>query len=187
MDKTIIILIILGVVLITFIALLINSYNKFIKMNNKVRESISSVDIHLKKRFDLIPNLVAVVKGYAKHEKSTIEEIARLRNVAEQTEGCIEKIELANQTLPLMQKLFAITESYPELKADEQYKTLQNALIECEEELVAVRRFYISNITNYNNMVQTFPSNIVAYMFKFKRYTVFEIAVDEKIAPTYSL
>ena len=159
----------------------ISTFNKFVNCDNKVKQSFSLIDIHLKLRYDLVPNLVSTVKGYAKHEKEVFLEIARLRTIAKDLEGEKEKIDNANQTLSKMQQILMIAEDYPDLKASEHYKKLMDELILIEDKLVASRRIYASNVNNYNTMVDSFPSKLVADMHGFNHKEVFKIETGERM------
>lgn len=159
----------------------IATFNKFVNYDNKVKQSFSLIDIHLKLRYDLVPNLVATVKVYAKHEKEVFVEIARLRNMAKNLEGEKEKIDNANQTLSKMQQILMIAEDYPDLKASEHYKKLMDELIIIEDKLVASRRIYASNVNAFNTMVDSFPSKIVADMHGFEHKEVFKIETGERM------
>lgn len=154
-------------------------YNKMIKYRNKVRESLALIDIQLKLRFDLIPNLVNVVKGYAKHESELFESLIKVRNYAASAEQEKEKLEYANQLVPKMRQLLAVAESYPKLKADSLYKSLMEELVLVEDKIAAARRFYDSNVNEYNTLIDTFPNNIVSSMFGFKEIELFKIDVGE--------
>ena len=169
------ILIIVGI-LIVFWA--ISVYNKLIALRNRVKDQWAQIDVQLKRRFDLIPNLVETVKGYAKHEKETLEGVIEARNKAVTANSINEKVDAENQITGALNKLFALSEAYPELKANENFKSLQNELKEVEDKIAYSRQFYNDTAMSYNNIVAMFPSNIVANMFKFKSYDYFKI--DEK-------
>jgi len=178
-------IVILGVViavvgLILFIYTL-STYNKMVKYRNKVEESLSLVDVQLKQRFDMIPNLVNTVKGYAKHEKEVFNEIAELRNIATTTTDEKEKIECANKMLPKIRQIVAIAENYPKLKADALFANLMDELVLVEDKIVAARRFYDSNVNSYNTLVESMPSGIIAKMYGFARLELFAIETNEKM------
>ena len=156
----------------------VSVYNKLVNARNKVENQFSQIDIQLKKRYDLIPNLVETVKGYAKHEKETLEGVIEARNKAVTANSINEKVDAENQITGALNKLFALSEAYPELKANENFKSLQNELKEVEDKIAYSRQFYNDTAMSYNNIVAMFPSNIVANMFKFKSYDYFKI--DEK-------
>lgn len=179
---------VLGIVLIAGAAVLliflIADYNKVVRYRNKIKESFALIDIQLKLRFDLIPNLVNTVKGYAKHEKEVITEITKLRKLATETEDQKEKLEYANKLVPHMKNLIAVAESYPELKASALYKSLMEQLVEIEDRIVAARRIYDSNVNIYNTAIEVFPNNLTAKIFGFKREEMFKIDAGENIKPT---
>ncbi len=165
--------------LITYIVI----YNKIVRYKNKVKESLSLVDIHLKLRFDLVPNLVNTVKGYAKHEKEVLIEVTRLRNLAVDATDEKEKLEYSNQLVSQMKTLIAVAESYPELKAQTLFKGLMNQLVEVEDRIVSARRIYDSNVSEYNSLIKTFPSNILAKTYGYSEEVLFRIDANERIAP----
>lgn len=176
------ILAVIGVVLLILVIIVISQYNKMVKYKHKVEESLSSVDVHLKLRFDLIPNLVSTVKGYAKHEKEVFEKLIETRKLAVKEKDEKKKLEYANELVPQMVQVLAIAEQYPELKADTLYKNLMEELVLVEDKIAASRRFYDSNVTRYNTLIEVFPNNILASMFGFKSVELFKIEVGERIA-----
>jgi LemA protein len=170
-------IIILSVVVLFFIV----AYNGLIARRNAVENAFASIDTMLKKRYDLIPNLVATVKEYAKHESSTLEKITSLR--AKAMSGNIsseEAVELNNQITQSLGGIMVAVESYPELKANENFMQLQRSLNETEEQISASRRAFNAAVTDYNNAVEMFPTNILAGMMSFKRRTLFEIPETER-------
>lgn len=173
-------------VVVILLLLVLTTYNSLIKLNNKVEEAFSTMDIYLKKRWDLIPNLVEVVKGYAKHEKNTLTEVIEARNKFVSAGSINEEIEANNQLTGALNKLFALSESYPELKANQNFISLQNDLKDTEDKISYARQFYNDTVLTYNNLVQMFPSNIVANMFKFEVYEFFKIEEKEKEVPKVS-
>ena len=172
-----IIYIILTIVLIIILVIL-SKYNQMIRLLNKVKKSSANIEIYLKKRFDLIPNLVECVKGYSKYEKDTLESIISLRNDYDNHQNL--NIEEATKMNNQLNKYLAIVEKYPELKANEQYLDLQKQLNNIENELVYTRRTYNEEVTKYNTLIETVPSNIVASMFAFKKAELFQIEDDNK-------
>jgi LemA protein len=156
-------------------------YNNLVGARNSVENAFGSIDAMLKKRYDLIPNLVETVKVYMKHEKDTLTQITELRNKA--ASGAIshdEKVGLENRLSGMMRNVMVAVESYPDLKASEQFTMLQRSWNEAEEQISAARRAYNSAVTQYNNAVDKFPSNIFASMFNHKRKPVFEIPQAER-------
>lgn len=164
------------VVIAILIILIIKEYNKIIKLQNKVKSSESGIDIYLNQRFDLIPNLVECVKGYAKHEKHLLENITKQRTEYAKNQNLKKAGEL-NKSL---NKVIAIAENYPELKASEQFISLQNNLVKMESQLQAARRIYNTDVQRYNSAIQTVPSNIVAGIFGFKEKEFFQIEEYKK-------
>jgi len=161
-------LIIIAVILIAVLIL----YNNIVKLQNKVKQAESGVDVYLTQRFDLIPNLVECVKAYSKHEEKIFTEIANLRTAYMNQSKSLEKGADLNKK---MNQLIAVAENYPELKASEQYLNLQRNLTKIESQLQAARRIYNIEVTNYNDKIVTVPSNIVASLFGFKEAKLFEI------------
>ena len=176
---------VLGVIftIVVFVMLIfvIVNYNKMVKYKNKIKEAFALVDIQLKLRFDLIPNLVKVVKGYNKHEKEVITEITKLRKLAMSTTNEKEKLDYANQILPKLRNLIAVAESYPEIKSSVLYKDLMSQLVDVEDRLVAARRIYDSNVNIYNTTIEVFPNNFLANIFGFSREELFKIDAGENI------
>ncbi|MGA1847192.1 LemA family protein [Deferribacter abyssi] len=167
-------LIIIG--LITFLVILfIYYYNKFIKLKNQVDESWSGIDVQLKRRYDLIPNLVETVKGYAKHEKETLENVIKARNMALNAKNVEEKAHAENMLTSTLKTIFALAENYPDLKANQNFLNLQNTLYEIEENIQNARRYYNAVVRDYNILCEAFPSLIIANMFGFKQRDFFEI------------
>ena len=162
-------------------------YNKTIRYQNKIKESFSLVDIHLKLRFDLIPNLVSVVKKYAEHEKDVLATTTKLRNLAVNATDDKTKLDYANKLVPQMKNIFAIAEGYPELKADKLFKSLMEQLVEVEDRIVSARRIYDSNVAEFNTYIEVFPNSIISKSFGFKREELFRIDAGENIAPLINL
>ena len=163
MDR---IILVIGVVIFILIIIVAAVYNSLVEKKKKIERNNSLIDVYLKKRFDLIPNLVEVCKGYSKHEKETLEKVTELRS-SFNNHPTDENREGLND---IYKKFIALVESYPEIKASEQYLKLQKELTNVENELQASRRIYINSITDYNNMVMKFPSSIIASMFGFSKY-----------------
>ena len=168
-----IILIIIAVVLIV----ILNMYNNLVKARNKVKQAESGIDVYLNQRFDLIPNLVECVKAYSKHEQSIFTEIADLRSRYMKESKNIKSAEKLNNK---MNQLIAVSENYPDLKANEQYLNLQKTLTKLENQLQAARRIYNLEVTEYNNKIDVIPSNLVASLFGFKHAQLFEIEEYKK-------
>lgn len=172
--------IILIVILVLLVIYLISTYNSFVRLRNSVREAFSTMDVYLKKRWDMIPNLVETVKGYAKHEKETLEGVIKLRNGAYESMSPEEKIN-ANQELSRgITKIMALAENYPELKANTNFTDLSNQLARVEEDIANSRKYYNAVVRKYNDKVEMFPSNLVASIFGFKLEKMFEIVEEER-------
>ena len=174
---------ILGVVLVIVVLIalfVISTYNGLVSLRNKVRDQFSQIDVQLKKRSDLIPNLVETVKGYAKHEEGTLEKVIQARNTYLTADSMDDKVKASNEITQAVSKLFALAESYPELKANENFLDLQTQLKEIEDKISYARQFYNDSVLMYNNKIEMFPSNFVASMFGFKKENFFEATEEEK-------
>lgn len=169
-------ILILLIIVAFLIILIIAKYNKIIKLQNRVKNSESGIDVYLNQRFDLIPNLVECVKGYTKYEKELLENIVQQRTIYSQNKTLKKASELNNN----LNKIIAVAENYPELKASEQFLNLQNNLVKMESQLQAARRIYNTDVQKYNSTIQTIPNNIVAGMFSFKEKDFFQIEEYKK-------
>ena len=167
--------IILVVVIVLLVIIVAGGYNSLVSLRNKVKDQWSQIDVQLKKRADLIPNIVETVKGYAKHEKETLENVIKARNALNTASSVEEEIAANNQITGALNKLFALSEAYPELKANENFLSLQKDLKDVEEKISYARQFYNDVVMSYNNKVQMFPSNIIASLFGFKESKFFEL------------
>ena len=170
---------IIGVIALLVIYVLV-TYNVFVKMKNRVDESFSTMDVYLKKRWDLIPNIVETVKGYAKHEKSTLSDVIKLRNGAYDNMSSDEKIKANEKLSSGISKIMALAEAYPELKANENFKDLSNQLVKVEDEIANSRKYYNATVRDFNNRVEMFPSNIVAKLLGYKSKSMFEANEEER-------
>lgn len=173
-------------VVVVLIIFLVSTYNNLVVLRNRVKDQWAQVDVQLKRRFDLIPNLVETVKGYAKHENSTLKEVIEARNKFQSATTPEEEMAASGDLNKALSRLMVLTESYPELKANENFLSLQADLKDCEEKIAYARQFYNDTVLSYMNKVEMFPSNIVASMFSFKEMKYFEIAEGEKAAPKVS-
>lgn len=169
-------LIILAVLIVAAIIWFITGYNNFVKGKNNVEEAFSTMDVFLKKRYDLIPNLVETVKGYAKHESETLQKVVEARNMASGATNVEDKIAGENVLSGTLKSLFAIAENYPDLKANTNFMDLQGQLKSVEEDIANSRKYYNGVVKAFNNMCQMFPSNIIAGMFKFTEKPMFEVS-----------
>ena len=159
-------------------------YNGLVRMRNMVQEAWSGIDVQLKRRTDLIPNLVSTVKGYAEHEKGTLEEVVRLRGLAQNAQGVGETAQAQGLLGAALGKLFALAESYPELKANANFAQLQASLGEIEEQIQLARRYYNGAARNLNIAVESFPSNLIAGRFGFEKAEFFELeSPSERAVP----
>ena len=156
------------------------TYNSLVKLNNRVKEAFSTMDVYLKKRWDLIPNIVQVVKGYAKHEKETLEEVIKLRNVNYDDMSNDDKIKSNVELNGKIIKIMALAEAYPDLKANENFLSLQKDLTGIEDEIAQSRKYYNAVVRNFNNKVEMIPSNIVAKILGYKTKTMFEANSTER-------
>ena len=167
--------IIIAVVVVVLAFWLISAYNNFVKMKNKIEEAFATMDVYLKKRWDLVPNLVNTVKGYAEHEKSTFDAITKLRSKSYDSMSANEKVE-TNQALGgMLGTLIATAEAYPELKANQNFLELQKNLNELENDIADSRKYYNGCVRQMNTAVESFPSNIIAGMFHFEKYRMYEV------------
>ena len=155
-------------------------YNSFVKLNNKVKEAFSTMDVYLKKRWDLIPNIVETVKGYANHEKDTLREVVELRNSAYDKMSNDQKIKANEQLSSSINKVMALAEAYPDLKANENFKDLSNQLTKVEDDIANSRKYYNGAVRIYNNKIEMFPSNIFAVLFGYKSKAMFEASASER-------
>lgn len=170
--------IIIAVVAVLVIAL-VAMYNGLVRANVRVDEAWSDITVQLKRRFDLIPNLVNTVKGYAKHEKGVFEEVTKARANAMNAQGVQETAKAENAFEQALKSLFAVAENYPDLKASENFKHLQEELVDTEDKIQAARRFYNGSVRDLNTKVKTFPTNAFAGMFGFKSREFFEVEEAE--------
>ena len=156
------------------------TYNSLIKLRNTVKDQLAQIETGLKRRFDLIPNLVETVKGYAKHEKDTLEEIVNARNSYASAKSVDDGLKADGDLVQGLNKLFALAESYPDLKANENFLSLQKDLTETEDKIQYARQFYNDTVLKYNNAIQVFPAVLIAGMMGFKEEKFFEAEEKEK-------
>lgn len=171
------------VVLLFGAILLISMYNGLIRLKNRVDEAWSDIDVQLKRRYDLIPNLVETVKGYATHERETLEKVIKARNDAMAMQNSSDmsgKIQAENALSSTLKSIFALSENYPDLKANQNFLELQKELSDTENKIQAARRFYNSNVKDFNTKVQVFPTNIIAKKLGFSDKSFFEITEAEQ-------
>ena len=173
-------LIVIIVVLVLLVLYVVSVYNSLVSLRNKVNDQYSQIDVELKRRFDLVPNLVETVKGYTKHEKTTLEDIVKARNTYANAGNMQDQLKADGELTNAISKLFALAESYPDLKANENFINLQNELSEIEQKIVYARQFYNDSVLKLNNKIEMFPSNIVAGMFNFSKKEFFEASNEER-------
>ena len=167
---------IIAVLVLYFIA----QYNGFIVLKTRIQEALSGIDVQLKRRADLIPNLVETVKGYAKHEKTVFTDVTKARTALMKAETLPEKAEANNMLTGALKSIFAIAETYPQLQASENFKDLQRQLEDTEDKVAYSRQFYNANVLDFNAKIQVFPSNLVAGMFGFKTFEFFAATEEER-------
>ena len=169
----------IGIIIVLLIYIFV-LYNSFVKLDNKANEAFSTMDVYLKKRWDLIPNIVEVVKGYSKHEKNTLEELVSLRNKTYDNMTNNEKIKTNESISNDISKIMVLAESYPELKASENFINLSKNLTKVEDEIANSRKYYNAVVRMFNNKVSMFPSNICAKIFGYKEKDMFEANSNER-------
>lgn len=166
--------IVIGVLALLLI-IIISVFNRLVSLKNRTDEAWSDIDVQLKRRHDLIPNLVETVKGYAKHEKELFEKVTEARTAAISSKGLAEKAKAENQITEALKSVFAVAENYPNLKANENFVELQREITDTEDKIQAARRFYNGNVRDLNISIESFPSNIVANMFHYQKKELFEL------------
>jgi LemA protein len=172
--------IIIAAIVVILIIWFIASYNGFVRLKNSIDEAFSTMDVYLKKRYDLIPNLVETVKGYASHEKETFERVISARNMAASATSIDDKVEKENILQGTLKNLFAVAEAYPELKANTNFLSLQSDLNRIEEDIAISRKYYNAIVKQFNIKIESFPSNIIAGMFHFEKRAMFEVASEQE-------
>lgn len=179
-------LIIVTLIVLVAVTWFIAVYNKFIKFINRAKEAWADINVQLKRRYDLIPNLVSTVKGYASHESGTLDAVITARNSAltavEDHASFEERAQKENMITQSLKSIFALTENYPDLKANQNFLELQKELSDTENKIQAARRFYNGNVRDLSTAIEMFPSNLIAKLFAFKPLPYFEIGEGEKDA-----
>jgi LemA protein len=173
---------ILLIILVVIILAIILMYNGLIRLKNRVDEAWSDIDVQLKRRHDLIPNLVNTVKGYAAHEKEVFEKVTEARSRAMGAGTAADKAEAENMLSNTLKSLFAVAEAYPDLKANQNFLELQRELTDTEDKIQAARRFYNGNVRDFNTKIEVFPTNIIAGTLGFTKREFFQAAEEEKAA-----
>lgn len=172
--------IIIAVIVVVIILWAISTYNSLVGLRNKTKDQWAQIDVQLKRRFDLIPNLVETVKGYAKHETDTLEKVIQARNTYLAATTPEDQMKADGELNSVISKLFALSESYPDLKANTNFANLQSELTTTEDKISYARQFYNDDVLKYNDKIEMFPSNIIAKMFGFKAGTFFNVNESER-------
>lgn len=175
----IVVAVVVVLLVVILIAAIIGMYNTLVRLRNTVEEAWSTIDVQLKKRYDLIPNLVETVKGYAKHEGETLEKVIAARNLAMTSSGDA-KMAAENALTGTLKSLFALQERYPDLKANTNFMDLQNQLKVIENEIASARRYYNGTVKTFNTKIEVFPSNLIANMMKLTKRPYFELDSEEE-------
>jgi len=182
MKPLYILLIVIGVVIAWFVA----AYNGFIRGKQRIEEAWSDIEVQLKRRYDLIPNVVSTVKGYAAHEKGVFENVTQARSAAMGAKTKEDQAKAENMLSSTLKTLFAVAEAYPDLKANANFLDLQRELADTENKIQASRRFYNGNVRDFNIRIHSFPSNLIAQIFGFKGAEFFDMDEGEKVVPMVS-
>ncbi|MDB5189203.1 MAG: LemA family protein LemA protein [Parcubacteria group bacterium] len=173
---------ILLAIVVVLVLWVIGAFNGFVSKVNRTKEAWADIDVQLKRRYDLIPNLVETVKGYAAHESSAFENVTKARAAAMGATGAADKAEAENALTGTLKTLFAVSEAYPDLKANQNFLQLQKELGDTEDKIQAARRFYNGNVQELNTAVQSFPGNVIASTFGFKQMDLFQLGAGEEAA-----
>jgi LemA protein len=169
-------------IILVLVVMVIGLYNGLVTLNNRVKEAWSDINVQLKRRYDLIPNLIETVKGYAKHESSVFTNVTKARTEAMQAKGIDDKGKAENQLSQTLKSIFAVAENYPDLKASANFLSLQDELTDTENKIEAARRFYNGNVRDFNTKLQTFPTNIFGKQLGFSNQPFFEMDEAEAAA-----
>lgn len=167
-------------IIVVIVGYLILTYNGFVLLRTRIEEALSGIDVQLKRRADLIPNLVETVKGYAKHEKGVFEEVTKARSALMTAKGTKEKAEADTMLTGALKSLFAVAEAYPDLKANTNFQQLQQELTDTEDKVAYSRQFYNKNVLDYNAKTEMFPSNLIASSFGFSKYEFFDAPEEDR-------
>jgi LemA protein len=180
-----VVLIIVAVVVILLLVL-VGMFNKLVRLRNRAENAWAQVDVQLRKRYDLIPNLVETVKGYAAHERQTFEEVTAARTAAQQAQGVAEQAQAENMLTAALGRLFAVAEAYPQLRATENFQQLQAQLSDVEQSIAVSRQVYNDTVLSYDNALETFPTNVIAGLFHFNPREYFQTEEATREAPRVS-
>ena len=177
-------LVILAAIVVALLLWIVGAYNGLVRLRNQLENAWAQIDVQLKRRHDLIPNLVETVKGYAKHERGTLEAVIQARNIAVNAKTVGERAEAENVLTGALKSLFAVAEAYPDLKANQNFLRLQEELASTENKVAFSRQFYNDSVMTYNTRIEIFPTNFIATMFNFGRREFFEVKAEaEREAP----
>jgi len=174
-----IVIAVLAILIIWFVAI----FNALVALRNRTKEAWSDIDVQLKRRYDLIPNLVEAVKGYAKHEKELLENVTKARTAAINATGTKDQAKAENVLTDVLKSIFAVAENYPQLRASENFQKLQDELTDTENKIEAARRFYNANVRDLNIKIEKFPDSVVANIFNFQKMELFELEEKEAKSP----
>jgi len=172
-------LLVILIIIVVLVAAVVTIFNKLVRLRNTVKSSWSDIDVQCKKRFDLVPNLVETVKGYATHEKTVFEKVTQARSMAMQANSPAEMAKAENMIRDTLKSLFAVAEAYPELKANVNFMQLQTQLQELENNIENARRYYNAVVRDFNILIESFPSNVIASLFNFKQADLFQLEAPE--------
>jgi len=186
MLVVIIVVAVIGGIVLLFGLFVVGVYNGLIRSRVRTREAWSGIDVQLKRRADLVPNLVETVRGYASHERETFDSVTRARAMLQQAGGPAQAAEANNQLSQALRSLFAVAENYPQLRASENFMALQSELSDIEEKIAYARQFYNRNVTDFNTRIQVVPNVVIASMFNFQRFEFFEAEEEAREAPEVS-
>ncbi len=176
--------IVIGVLVVLLLLVVVVMYNRLVRLRNRAQNSWAQVDVQLRRRYDLIPNLVEAVKGYASHERSTFDEVTKARTAAQQAQTVEEQAKAENVLTAAIGRLFAVAEAYPQLRATENFQQLQAQLAETEQNIAIARQVYNDTVLTYDNALQTVPTNLVAGVFNFSPRAYFEAEGATREAPS---
>ena len=185
MAAVIVLVVVLGIIVLLALMVL-GIYNGLIRSRMRTREAWSGIDVQLKRRADLVPNLVETVRGYASHERETFENVTNARAMLQQAGGPAEAAQANNQLTQALRSLFAVAEAYPQLRASENFMALQKELADIEEKIAYARQFYNRNVTDFNTRIQVFPNVMIANMFNFQPFEFFEAEEEAREVPHVS-
>src|SRR5471030_1882572 len=175
-------LVVIAIVVVVLLVMLVGTYNRLVALRQNANNAFADIDVQLKQRQDLVPNLVETVKGYAAHERGTLDEVTAARAQAASANTVEGKVQAENALSGALGRLFAVAEAYPELKANQNFLDLQNQLTDTENKIQAARRFYNGNVRDLNVKIQSFPGNVIAGMFHFAKMDFFQLDASDAAA-----